>query len=310
MPVFVLFLLLVFSSFAYDTLPEKRQYIEPMSLKTIPIFPMDKISWKRRATPVDINLINQYYRHPSIVDKVQSKNYININFIYALPAQSTDYAKHLSGNTPLINAAITDFIVRHDGRNFSLNKRSFGFSAALGSQLSYDVKGEFEIMFFQSAYIYNQYNATLASVGANPTIQIRYRENGVDVIAAFDNGEYIRRNISVHYNLQKEFPDILKGNSDTFISRMTPFVIGGIGLTSRTHLLRLSSGVLGNGNTVASPTSTQNFLNIFPSLNLGLGIRYKINDTIAFNIKANTIQVVNNWNFSNVIIQTGIVIFL
>lgn len=304
--VLILFLLLQSASFANNIL-----HVEPTVLKNTPHFPIDKMNpWQKRATPADLRLINQYYRHPSITDKVPNKHYVNVNFIYALPMRSKNYADHLSGNTPLMKGAIADFITRHSNTDIRLDRRNFGFSIAFGSQLAYDVKGEFEFTFFQAVYIYNQYSGSTSTAGDSQKIQISYRENGTDLIAAFDNGEYIVRNLSLHYNLHKEFPDMLKGNSNTIANKITPFLIGGLGLTSRTHLLRLSSGILGNGNTLGSQMSEQNYFNIMPSFNLGMGIRYKINDTIAFSVKMNTIQVFNDWDFSNFIVQTGIVIFM
>jgi hypothetical protein len=306
-----LFLLLFCSGFA---VAGQETYwkgdIEPKVLKNTPVFPVDQIDYtKQRASKQEIALIKQYYKHPSITDKVQASKYIAIGFIYTMPTRVTNARNGLSGSTPITQAVISDFNKNHSS-NVILNKRPFGFGLAFGSQVSYSVKREFEFIFYQASYLYNNSNPMATNQTDASKLKIIYKENGVDITALFDNAEYIRRNISFHYNLQKDFNNFFSDNSDAFLNKVIPFIIGGIGLTSRVSMIRVSNGILGNGNGIDDIMTTVNYLRIMPSVNLGIGIRYKINDTFAFNLKINTIQVVNDINLSgNYIMQGGFVVF-
>ena len=314
MNMIFLFLLFSFSAFANKN-PSVDRYIEPKILKQIPVFPMQKIdTFKTRATKEDLQLINKYYRHPSLVDKVQGNKYLFVSFIYTLPTRVASPENGLSPMSgvafPLTNAIIQNFKQNHSS-NVVLNKRPFGFSIAFGSQVAYSIKREFEFVFYQASYIYNNNNpnAVVNDPNAN-RLKIIYPENGFDVTVLFDNAEYIRRTIGLHYNIQKDFNSFFSSNPDTFFNKITPFIAGGIGLTSRVTMLRLSNGILGNGGGIEDVVTNVNYLKIMPSFNLGAGFRYKISDKFAFNLKFNTIQVINDINLSNnYVMQGGFVVF-
>lgn len=310
MKFFFLFVLLIsFDIFAKKYDYEIDKYIEPKILKSIPNFPISKIDQKSaRATEKDIRVIRQYYRHSDVMDKIKSNKYISVAFLYTLPFRVANPSKDLKVNQfslGLTNAVISDFATNRS-ENVVLNKRNFGLAFAFGSQVSHSIKREFELVVYQAVYIYNQNTFTPGALNTE-RLQYTYQEDGLDITASFDNAEYIKRNISLHYNIQKDFLHIFGSGSD---KRLTPFVVGGLGVTSRVTFIRLSNGVLGNGDALNNVITDVNYFKILPSFNLGAGVRYKLNDTFAINFKVNTIQVVNDISFANnYFVQLGGVAF-
>jgi hypothetical protein len=305
---------LFFSMFVYANDIYKKQYIEPNVLNTIPIFPIATINTVgERASERDLNIIKQYYRHTNIVDKVSDRSYITISFIYTMPTgiSSNNELSANKGSPELTQAVINNFNTNYRN-NLTLNGRNFGLGFVFGSQVSFSVKREFELLLYQASNVYFIRNPNQQT--ADPSggrLQIVYKQNDVDITASFDNAEYIKRNISFHYNIQKDFNGLFSKTPNTFFNKLTPFISVGGGISSRVTFLRLSNGFLGDGNEISDVITNVNYLKLMPSFGVGVGLRYQFSDNLAFNLKVNSIQVINDINFAeNYIVQSGLVIFL
>jgi hypothetical protein len=274
--------------------------------QTVPKFPIEAIGGQEgKASDSDMSIIKDYYRHLNVNNKVALKRYVAINFLYA-PRTTVNGAKDkLVGGTDFRNAAIDAFIQKYaTSTSLTLSRLNVGGSLVYGWISGPHSRREIEVLFLQSSYANTTTTTSVPSTTTTTAAALSFTTsiNGISTTYSYSNVEYIQRNISVHYNFYYELGDVLSKDV-----KFRPFIMLGIGATTRVNFLRLSNGTLGVGGGITDITTSQRyFQNIRPSLNIGVGLAYKTSESFDFTFKAQSIQPYEDLNFGNYMLSMGI----
>lgn len=283
-----------------------QQYQPPAPFQATPNPPQLK---KRsgRATETEILQIKQQYRHVNINNKIPQKNYFTFSAMYAPPSYKvTNFANKLNGKNTFEQSAISAFTIKYSeafakSKDISMNEKNLGISGTFGKRIAYDALSEWQFSIFQARFL-------APANMKNPQSQafvVKYPSPITDqtISEAYRNTELLQRNINLHYNLIKEFKSLLQGE------KTVPYVLGGIGITSQWHTLRLSNGRLGMAGLTGGRTTKQEYLSIKPSFVLALGVFHHTSQNFAFNFRLSSHQLFTEIVRTNYISQFGITFF-
>jgi hypothetical protein len=259
----------------------------------------------RRATPAEIAFIKQYYRHVNVHDKIPEQNFVNFHFIYAPPLAVQNFAKKLKYKDKFEQEVINQFATQYKANvdntsDLLMDSMNFGVTFSYGTRKNYDILTEWQVFLFQGRYI-----ADKQFKGDATNFQVEYVDGEDEVSVSYQNVEFIQRTIGIHYNVYKEYLDLLKDSPNVTLKKIVPYFMAGIGLSSQFEFLRLSNGRLGMGGLTGGRTTKQNFFSIKPSFGVALGARYMITKTISFDTRVATLQVIPNINIRNFNLQVG-----
>ena len=290
---------------------EHQKYIPPQDeAGKIDVLNYDEYSPKhQKATQAEIERLRKHYRHVALKDQVPQLHYIAFKYIYALPTVVNDYQEKVSGSTTIQKAAIDVFntISVQNVNQLLLDKRSFGIGGSYGRQLSKSVSSEWEVAFYQKTFTHTDSSLTGIAVSYDYTDAAGNPQVGT---LKYTNVEYIQRNLALTYSRHIEFINFFGESSSEKISKFVPYVTIGGGAISRWNFLRFSLDALGTtSSAIADLTTDESIFSFMPAFVYGLGLRYKMTSYLSFDAQFKSIQPVNDINFQNYAIFTGLRIY-